>query len=341
MTATALLLLAVAAFGTWVTNARQQYDVRDGWLKALGYGAGTVIFVLEPGLGLFFLAAVFRWQGHEGLPDLITWIAVAVVYFGAKHVSRLEGGVIVAGFCVVCLVNIAGAAYAAVRVRMVGMTMHEGRDKIYGFLGSRLILGLWSVVGLVLTPWPLTMPAFVLGALLSTSWVVLMFAMPAAVLWRWPTWEMALVIALAAVPGAWLFLHRYRGTMGDGLRIRALLWELMLRVWLGGDSERLVFGVGRGAFKNRFARWWQIRGYTEHHWQQAHNDLIHLVFERGLYGVVAAALWLWSLSTHMTLGDGLSAALVAFLVMSLSYFPFFLPQAATVAVLLAGLLAGR
>jgi hypothetical protein len=106
----------------------------------------------------------------------------------------------------------------------------------------------------------------------------------------------------------WLSHYIVRGIGLDGLRARTIAWLGLVTgmTWRGhgpgGTSHALMHGNIRA-------------GLVGIHGGHAHNDLLEYLYDYGLLGGCVVLLAVWRIAPHLRVGDPVSAAILAGLVL--------------------------
>ena len=126
----------------------------------------------------------------------------------------------------------------------------------------------------------------------------------------------------------------------DSLRQRVTIWRVALQWWWAAGWKTRLLGFGYHGWSHE-SQWWSMQRVTPEHFHQAHNDLVQHVFEWGLLGLSAVAVWLGRVGLHAAWGDPLTGAFVAALLTALIQFPCRVPSIGIPMLAVAALLGSR
>ncbi len=339
MTALAVAaLLAATMFTAHQIGARWPRVINDRYIYAVALlSASLAMWRVEHGLGLLLLMAVIRWRCLEDvIPVLLLGTATgvyAVVRYGGPDVHAAAQAMIVATAMVQ---SVWGAWELLWRgVYRNHLTLQQARNHPRGSMGNRIYIGGLAAIAAPLAPlWAL--PVLLVGLVVTNTYL----ALAAGALGLWVTYPyIGPWLGVVALLGIWP-LYWWRGNPVDSLRGRLEVWRLCAAVmWHTSWQEKLV-GCGPGSFP-AVARWWVARKWTGQAYIQAHSDLVQVVFEYGLIGLLAVALWLARVGQYAQWGDPLTGAFVAMLVMAVAAFPSYLPAMAVPMLCVAAMLGAR
>ena len=143
------------------------------------------------------------------------------------------------------------------------------------------------------------------------------------------------VLAPILIAVAWLQSH------GDNAVTAGVLDTLKQRAWTWYDGAHgfTVLGQGLGSWMINFPIYQVHSNTLELRWENAHNDVVQLLFELGVGGAVLVAVFAARLATAER--NPAFYALVVFAVESFFEFPLYQPVTGALAVLCAGWLFGR
>lgn len=316
----------------WPRVINDRYIYAVAWLTTI-----LVVFHVEHGLGLLLAVAVARWRCLEGvIPVLLLGTGAgvyAVVRYGGPEVHAAAQAMIVATAMVQ---SVWGAWELLWRgVYRNHLTLQEARNHPRGSMGNRIYIGGLAAIAAPLAPlWAL--PVLLLGIVVTNTYLVFIAAAFGIVATYPSIWPWLLGVGVAAAWPIW----RWRGNPVDSIRGRLEVWRLCAAVmWHASWQEKLV-GCGPGSFP-AVARWWVARKWTGQAYIQAHSDLVQVVFEYGLVGLLAVGLWLARVGQYAQWGDPLTGAFVAMLVMAVAAFPSYLPAMAVPMLCVAAMLGAR
>jgi hypothetical protein len=318
------LLIAVAA-GCACLPASQVHErafwrQRD-WALLAGCGLAGAAAVIHGDAWLAPLAlwATVRWRSSTTLPSVVVWVGIATLWL-ATTATLTTPLARLACATTLGLVAVLQAGYG------ISQRWETGpRRAPRGTFGQRTLLAAYLAIVLPLTL--VTWPSSIVGAILilaglgvTASWVAWLAALtalcvlyPSAGLPALGACALAVFVALA-VSGAW---HRdvprgnavYHALHWAAVKQRARTWRCALAHW-PTSLERLAFGAGPGELQYDLLRWDArykanlITGY-------AHSEPVQLVYEYGLCGAAAIALFIWRVAPGLAWGDPWSAAAVA------------------------------
>ena len=266
-------------------------------------------------IGLWFL---IRWPQHADPPvlvsSLIQWIGVGVAW--GLLLSLPPTWLAWAPWGWLAIAGWQSLSLLARKARL------GGRQK--GQFGSPVLTALYLALVSPFCPWwgwPL------LGAGLTVIWSWQAWvAVAAGMVWLYPgswPWMTAggLLVAMGwawspMVAGQRLLEWTPRGDTIDSLVSRWRGWQL---IWHHGRAHWLL-GAGPGTMQPALLRWGS-RYDLELCWGEGFNELLHLWYEYGLLGVVAAAAFIWRVGPSLTLGDPWSAAWIVGGVLTLAHWP--------------------
>lgn len=197
-----------------------------------------------------------------------------------------------------------------------------------GTFGNKNYLAAWLAILLPTTPAVLT-GLFLLGLLLTTSWLALVASWVG--LWvQYPAqWRLWSVWGACAIVGGWA-LHLAPGASWSA---RSEVWRTALDSLTTSDW---LIGHGPGSWITSVQHWTMTRlTSVEGYFWTAHNDVLQHGFEEGLIGMALLAGWLWA---HRRIWSGpMRGSLAALGVMSLAFFPFHLVTTGLVALVVLGM----
>lgn len=201
-----------------------------------------------------------------------------------------------------------------------------------------------SVALIFINQWVLAGFAFIPFLLASAkgTWAALII-----LLW-WVVYRSKRILALAAIPISILGVLVWVGYIGPGSEMFGPRITLYLNT-IAGIFDAPFIGHGIGSFWSQWPVFhdavipshqgtyaWGMRPQT------AHNDILNVIFENGLIGLLAAVLFFWSALIRPINGDGDRAAQIAvivFLLLGLTSFPLYMPATAVFAFLACGYLS--
>ena len=330
-----LLLLPLIAWK--IGPLHTAVDLRDRMLLIVGWAGVGLTLWMEPGLGLLFSLAMFRWHDGSGAPGVVMFAAAALIYAGLLYGPEPTGPAALAAIVAGAMGQALWAAWDLCWRAMYrqGLGLHAAREAARASMGNRVIVAAYCAFAAPLAPvWAL--PVLGVGLLATNSYLGFLAAFIGLCLAH-PAWTPSL---LAVSLLAWPAVAYWRGNPIDSWRGRLDTWRFSLAAMWHAPWPVKLCGHGHGSFP-RAALWWSARGWTRQCYRQAHNDLVQVFFECGLIGVFAVGLWLGSLSRGLELGDPLTAALASALVSATANFPFYLPQTAIPVLCVAALLARK
>lgn len=309
-----LLILTPLLGARWIDHRELGWQ-RDRWLVAMVAVGVLVVAYFEPMLGAALLAVLAWWRHERTLPSVVTWAAIAGLWFLVRALETDARVLILAGLlCIAVLETGLLLAQTCLRRQPRGTFGHRT------FAGAFLAmvcpfafaahwgLGLVVLIGLALTvSWAAWLAASV-GLAWLTPWVLIPVGAMAGTLavLAWPLW-------VRAPDGSDLdvWANRWLGVRGvslDGLRARALAWlYLGQRLSLRGHGPRAT----HGALLEGFVR----SGYRGIEGSPAHNEVLEYLYDYGALGALTVALAAWRIVPALTPGVPLSAAVVAGLVL--------------------------
>lgn len=330
-------LLALTMFCAHQIGPAWPNVLRDRYLRIVAMLAAALTAWMEPGLGILFGCAVARWRSPAGLPSVLLLGTGSGIYAAVRYGGPDAHAAVQAMLIATAMVQAVWGAYelywrGCYKLRL---TLQQAREHPRGSMGNRLYIGMLGAMAAPLAPlWAL--PVCLLGVVTANAYTV-MAAAWLGLLVAHPTWWPGLLTVAAA--GAWPF-YWWRGHPRDSWAQRWIVWRLSLAtLWLQPWRLRVI-GLGPGAF-HALGRWWTARGWTGQHFRQGHNDLVQVTLEYGLLGAVAIALWLLNVGQHAMVGDPVTGAVVAMLVMAVAAFPSYLPHTAVPMLCMAAMLGAR
>ncbi len=221
--------------------------------------------------------------------------------------------------------------FLAANVLLIGVT-YEGLDFRWGIFGNPNYFGAAFAIGLAgavaYELWPfVALNAFGLLYTESRSAMMGAAAVGLAALWRWSR-AAALGAALLAVVAAFAV---------SGNRENSTLARI--GIWNDTVNNMTVFGSGFGSFDSAYSAFAVHKSPTEHmtgvRAPHVYNDFLELTFELGI-GVVS--LWLLTaLALEINRPDRL--VVLAYLAISLTFFPLWVPLIGQLVALSLGHLA--
>ena len=133
-----------------------------------------------------------------------------------------------------------------------------------------------------------------------------------------------------------LLARTVRGDSLDTLWCRVLTWGLMVahgvrHGWKGRGPGSTVHDLMRWDARYRTT---VIHGY-------AHNEPLQLVYEHGIFGLLAVGLLIWRIAPHLHAGDPWSAATVAGAVLACGTISCRVPPVAIAWLVIAAVTVGR
>ena len=275
----------------------------------------------EPWLACIGAWFLWRWRVGDVPLDakpvaaLVSWAGVGVTWWAARSLPlELLGWLPWAWIAL---------AWAHTVVMAWQHWRHGRRNHAHGWLGQRSIAAGLYVLTIPFCPW-WALPGPLLGFWLTgPSWGALVALVP-AVVWllplSWLPWAaggllMAVLagrgLSRAIIRGRYAFEWTPRGDSLDSLRVRWLAvriaWEEIRyeRRWLWGEGPgTMPLTTRRWAARLRDPSWYLAKG-------DLHMEPVQIVYEYGVLGVAAMALFAWEVGGRMTWGDPWSSAALA------------------------------
>ena len=313
-----LLALAVAltpAIPLIQVSTSQLAKARAYWLLGLLTVGICWLAWSELWLALIGFAFLCRWRSPEPVPSILQWGAIGVSWFLLLQIPREVYDWIAIGWIGVALWQVAVLAqrYRQMRRRMVGT------------FGSPAITAMYLALVLPLAPvW--AWPVLALGLAITSSVLALM-AVAAVVVWLWPSAWLPVAAGglLVAILWAWSPTVRgrrlgewtLRGDTLDSVWARLAVWRIVAHDLTRERSWG--FGIGPNQASKRLRTWASRVGIELPH--ECHMELMQVLYEYGLVGVLAVAAFCWRVGAHLTLGDPWAAAWVAGCVLSCAHWP--------------------
>lgn len=287
---------------------------RDRWLVLMAGVGLSLLGWLEPMLAAGGLAVLAWWRTQRTLPAVVTWAAIAGVWFLARAMS--PGARRLALWVFLWL--------AVAQTALVVIQWRTGQPPM-GTFGHRTLAGSYLAVLLplaVATHWSLAV-VLGIGLAVSCSWVAwigaavgLAWLLPWTALLTvaagiaiaglcWPLWRANRLEGLAGGRDVWI--DRWLGVRGvslDGLRAR-------LVAWIGLTKGLTWRGHGPGATAQALMGLHVRSGGIGIHGGHAHNEPLEYVYDYGGLGALAVGWACWRIAPGLRLGDPLSAAVVA------------------------------
>ena len=301
-------VVAVIAFAlapwvpVWRISDRYLKEARNTWLLATLGVAAVWLATVEPMFAFVALGLMIRWRSHRLLPSLVTWSAIAGMWFAMQAMPReflrwLPYAWLAAGACQGLLL------------------FDEWMDdrRVGGTIGQRTLTGAYCalVFPFAIEPsWATgAIPFLLLGLLITCSWLafVALFA-GLAVLEPWT------IPGIAALVGAAYVAYRTK------LLEKLPRGDTLDTFWQRWDTARLLVHHGR-----RWPLWLAGRGpynviYDIMRWDSrykatlihghAHNEPLEFVYEYGLCGALALVAFVVRVAPHLRVGDPWTAAAV-------------------------------
>jgi len=343
-----LVLLPIAAFGLAALFPGRPFSTRDVPSDLYRMLTGTLFAGwVDPGLGVLAAAGCVWWwiKGWPRISGGLLWPFVAMGVLLGTTAPQWAIDLWLTALLVFGVVQTALGVcqYFKLPVFLDGTNIH-------GTFGHRTGLGIYLALLIplgFLTDYgvPLAL-VYAVGVFLSRSSVATAAA-SAGVLWVIPeAWLYALPVILGAMgyrmvkighhPRGWKFRH-----LGDSVFARRRIWEVTARKCVASWSQILV-GAGHGAFQQRARTWVRSENVmTGEVYNEAHNDYLEMFYEYGLLGVLVLGWWAYRYGPALGLSDPLTGAALALGVACLANFPTRVATLATVALMVAVMLARR
>lgn len=265
------------------------------------YAGASLSWSLDPQYGLALLASL------------------TVGFFIGRELPRID---VVWFFFILAL--IANAVFS------VAMHAYAYGSSPYGLFGNPNYLGCGFALAiaacLAYRRWVLFIPAGFAGLAYTQSRTAIVAAGATCIvaLPRW--WKLAGVLGAAV---CLLVAWRYRGgSAGESM------WQRM-GIWQDTVNHLTIFGTGFGSFADAYKAWPVKTNMTLMLTNHAYNDFLEMIFE---LGIGAIPLWIMLiLSFERAAPERL--ILGTFLILSLTYFPLYIPVIGHLAALTLGHLA--
>ncbi|MBZ5616226.1 MAG: hypothetical protein LAO23_19635 [Acidobacteriia bacterium] len=230
------------------------------------------------------------------------------------------------GYCVVLAANVP----IAIAFKAFGLSDLSGIQGLFGnpnYLACALAMGVAGALSYRLW-WYL--PFGVVGLLLCQSRGAMLAAGVVGMLALWSRFRAtAMIVGLLSI---YALLH-FTETK-SGYEASAVLQRL--GIWQDTMNHFTIFGRGFGSFSTAYAAWPVHTNMTLILPQHAYNDAVELIFDLGI-----GAIPLWFAVAVALEGSGPRLPLVAFLILSLAFFPFFISPVGQFLALTLGHLTRR
>ena len=278
--------------------------------------------------------------------DVAQWVAFgALVVVVARRLPEAWRSRV---HLILVLVGVLQAAYATLQWLgrdpiFVGWAPLAEPRHVMGTLGNPNYLGALLALLLPLAPvWAL--PLLAVGLVLGHS-VLGCLAAAVGLMVRygrgdWRLWA----VSIAATGGALVAvaLAKSASTLGT-FGVRLTIWKLGLWDWAlaterswGAQAVDVLLGKGPGSWYERVPGLQRRFWISGHEWfAQAHSEVVQLVYEWGVAGLVCLVGWLWAMRARWRTPE--AAAVAAFGVVCLGMFPLRLAVVALPALVLLGL----
>lgn len=302
----------LALVGAWLTT-------RDRWLG---------VFVL------YAAASAVAAQTYLALA-IAHWIALGAI--GLEAVRGLPAVWRARGAVALLALGVAQSVYGALQFAHYD-PLWWGWDippyyAVHGTVGNPKFYGALLAMLTPLAPWWL-LPVFAFGIVISQSFLAALAATLGVLVrpglaWRWR----ALGVLGGAVTVASVLA--LRGPSTDTTYARLNIWALAFREWLASDVT--WFGFGQGAWYERVPSLQVMHriGLPEI-FLQAHNEVLQLLFERGVLAVAILVAWVVAHRAQLVRSPYRGAAL-ALAIESLGLFPFRVASVAVTCVVILAL----
>ena len=329
--------LALTMFCGYHIGAQWPHDLRDRYLRMVAALAAALTIWLEPGLGLLFALAVYRWRDHYTLPPVLIFGTAAGLYALIRHGGPDTHAAAQAMLVATAMMQAIWAGYELLWVGMKRnrLTLHRARDFGRASMGNRIFVGALCAMAAPLAPlWAL--PVLLAGLVLTNTYTCAAAALIGLAIAHPGWWPWLLAGSATAAP----FILWWRGHPRDSFAGRAHVWRLSFVTWARAPWREFWLGYGHGSFLT-LGCWWSARQWTGQHYRQAHNDLVQVTVEWGALGLLGVGLWLTNVARHLEMGDPLSGAFVAMLVATLWVFPSYLPHTAVPMLAIAAMVGAK
>lgn len=346
MTWTAAVGLALLLGSTLTTTnltANWPASIRATWYGACATAVVLLVGWQEPGLGLLLAVVWSQWRDSRHLPQVMAFGTLAGFYLLVQHEAAIFAAWLPLVLIVLCALQWPMVARMMVPEYRRHGTMPGGRLREWarGTLGNRVFVGGLAAITLPLAPWPLVLvPAFTIA--LSCAWTGLVAGLVGWLIVYWPGLSPAhrATVGLVGLVMAVVIGMLLRDRPWDSLRQRVTIWRVALQWWWAAGWRTRLLGFGYHGWSHE-SQWWSMQRVTPEHFHQAHNDLVQHVFEWGLLGLLAVAVWLGRLGAHAAWGDPVTGAFVAALLTALIQFPCRVPSIGIPMLAVAALLGSR
>lgn len=294
----------------------------------------------DPWLGAFLALATASVLVHQTsyALEIAQWIAFGAL--GLLAVRRLGDGAALARR-VLLGAGLAQVGYLGLQALhrdplqhglhpIVGNVLTPANSVLLGTLGNENWVAAYLAILVPLASPPLA--ALFLVATVATKSYLGLAAATLGLLVHHPR-ARGRVLAAAGCAGAALLALRGLTTIPGGARLD--IWRLGLTEW-PTSAGAVLFGHGPGAWFMEIPTLQRLRNVWIDEWfAQAHNEVVQLVYEHGLAGLVCLAGFLW---WHRAAVRGAYAgAVVALAVECLGMFPFRLATLGALAIVVLGL----
>lgn len=312
----ALAIALVPAIPILQVSNSQLAKARSYWL--LGLLTLAICWLAWSELWLALIGFVFlcRWRSHQPLASLVQWVGIGASWFLLLTIPLAAWEWVVFGWLAVALwqVKLLIERWWLVRRRMVGT------------LGSPPLTGIYLALVWALAPW-FVWPVLALGVVVTSS-ILAGVAVAIAVVWLYPwTWVLFLGVGFAvtiawgispAVCGRRILEWTLRGDTLDSWWARWYAWRVILHDFRHSPQHWLT-GHGPNAAQKTL-RSWASRIHVELP-HEVTNEALHLTYEYGVIGGLAALAFVVRVGPHLMLGDPWSAAWLAGALMSFGHWP--------------------
>jgi hypothetical protein len=305
--------------------------IRDLWIKAtLGIAAVALTLNGDAWLGCMALWFCIRWKSNEQLPSLVTWICIALTWFGLRALPNWAWSTLPWGWVAIACGQVAYMVWLQWKLPK-DHPFFDRRTllnvkRLKGGLGSPAITAISLALAVPFTPW-WAMPILAAGLFITWSWLSFL-GLAVALSWMYPAAALYLIVGVMALLAVWMatwfkrdwrlariFELVPRGDSFDSVVNRLILAYLIARAWWTGP--RLL---GRGPYSlEPQLRIWATRCWIETPNGEAHVEWAQTLYEYGGVGLVAAGYLVGIVLVDGHLGDPYAASFLAAVVMSFAH----------------------